>query len=108
MFSDCSHAPSETDAAKLSRLSMFDGWQLSANCPRCRLIRRVMISDLIAQLGKETIIGDIVARLRCQTCGTHPDWVCLADGVEGMGRKVQRITLVEQPRSAATGPHAAA
>ena len=80
---------------------MFAGWQLSANCPRCRLIRRVLISDLARQVPPQTLIKDVVVRLRCQTCGTPPNWVCLADGVEGMGKKVQRIQLVGRTRSAA-------
>jgi len=88
----------------LSQLSMFAGWQLSANCPRCRLIRRVMISDLARQVSPQTLIQDVVARLRCQTCGTPPDWVCLADGVEGMGRKVQRIQLVEPAPTPSASP----
>ena len=95
MFTNCSHAPTDVDAAMMSQLSMFAGWQLSANCPRCRLIRRVLISDLARQIPPQTLVKEVTARLRCQTCGTPPDWVCLADGVEGMGRKVQRIQLVE-------------
>lgn len=104
MFSYCSPAPTDVDAAMLSQLSMFTGWQLSANCPRCRLIRRVLISDLARPLQPQTLIQDVVTRLRCQTCSTPPDWVCLADGVEGMGRKVQRIQLVEPAPTASASP----
>lgn len=84
-------------AAMTSELGGFAGWQLSANCPRCRILRRVLIDDLMRQVAPQTPVKDVVTRLRCQHCGTPPNWVRLADGVEGAGARVQRIQLVEPP-----------
>jgi len=75
-------------------LHAFTGWHLDAHCPQCRVIKQVRMADLIAREGAEENLGDVVFRLRCQTCGTAPTSVELADGYPGMAKPVRKAMLV--------------
>lgn len=81
--------------ALLTPLHAFTGWHLDAHCPECRVIKQIKIGDLIAREGAEKKLGDVVSRLRCQTCGTAPTSVELTDGYPGMARPVRRVILVK-------------
>lgn len=86
-------SPSRSDAL-MTELRHFARWTLSVNCPRCRDLRLLDISMVMARVGAGTLVRDVLPRLRCQTCGTPPDWVKLADGVEGTGKPVRKVQLV--------------
>ena len=78
-----------------SEIRHFAGWHLALHCPRCRMGRNLQMDALIKHVGAEKLLGDVVRRLRCQDCGTAPDWIELADGVQGTARKVRSVMLVE-------------
>jgi hypothetical protein len=86
--------------ALASPLHQFAGWHLLVNCPGCRMLRTVQIDALIERQGGAITVGQVVARLRCRTCDTTPDWVQLADGLRGRTREVREVTLlVQSPRT---------
>jgi hypothetical protein len=62
--------------------------------PTCRMLRTVEIKTLIDRRGGSILLGDAVARLRCRTCGSAPDWVQLAGGVRWRARQVRQMVLV--------------
>jgi hypothetical protein len=72
--------------ALASEIRHFAGWHLLVNCPRCRELRPLDVNTLIPRVGAEKLLGDVVRRLRCQTCGTAPSWVKLAHSTEGAAR----------------------
>jgi hypothetical protein len=78
-----------------SEIRHFAGWMLLVHCPRCRMLRQLDVNDLIPRVGAAKLLGDVVGRLRCQTCGMASGWVKLADGIEGTARKVRSVMLVE-------------
>jgi len=80
--------------ALVTPLHAFAGWHLDAPCPECRVIKQIRINDLIAREGAEKKLGEVVSRLRCQTCGTAPTSVELADGFPGMAKPVRKVMLV--------------
>jgi len=86
-------APTRSDVLA-TELRHFAGWILSVSCPRCRVLRLLAVDKVIARVGAAEVVRDVLPRLRRQTCGTQPDWVKLADGVEGTGRPVRRVQLL--------------
>lgn len=46
------------------------------------------------RVGAEGLLGDVAAHRLCQTCGTEPSRVKLADGIEESARVVRSVILV--------------
>jgi hypothetical protein len=84
--------------ALASPLQAFADWHLTVNCPDCRVLRKVEINKLIDSSGGSAIIGIVIRRLRCQSCGSAPDWVLLSDREKERGRKVREVMLVQDRR----------
>jgi hypothetical protein len=73
--------PTPTRATALaSRLSDYRGWNLLPHCARCRVMRQISIARLADQVGKRTLLRDVLPRLRCHTCGNPPRAMKLSDG----------------------------
>ena len=90
--------PPTRATALASPLHAFAEWHLTVNCPSCRVLRKVEISKLIDSSGGSAILGIVIRRLRCQSCGTAPDWVQLSDGEKERGREVRKVMLVQDRR----------
>ena len=45
--------------------------------PACRRARRYSMSDLAGVYGRDTLLSQVVRRLRCQECGSAPVSVVL-------------------------------
>jgi hypothetical protein len=84
--------------ALASPLHAFAEWHLTVNCPDCRVLRKVEINKLIDSSGGSAILGIVIRRLRCQSCGSAPDWVQLSDRQKERGRKVGEVMLVQDRR----------
>jgi phage FluMu protein Com len=90
--------PPTRSTALASPLQAFAEWHLTVNCPSCRVLRKIEIGKLIDSSGGSAIIGIVIRRLRCQSCGSAPDWVQLSDGEKYRGRKVREVMLVQDQR----------
>jgi hypothetical protein len=84
--------------ALASPLHQFTGWLLTINCPACRVLRTVEINTLMARRGGLISVGQVVAKLHCQRCGSAPDWVRLADGTKGAAQGPVREVMLVQDR----------
>jgi hypothetical protein len=84
--------------ALASPLQAFAEWHLTVNCPSCRVLRKVEINKLIDSSGGFAILGIVIRRLRCQSCGSAPDWAQLSDREKRRGRDVREVMLVKDGR----------
>ena len=87
--------PPTRATALASPLHAFAEWHLTVNCPSYRVLRKVEISKLIDSSGGSAILGIVIRRLRCQSCGSAPDWVRLSDTEKRRGREVREVMLVQ-------------
>jgi hypothetical protein len=90
--------PPTRATALASPLHRFTDWLLTVNCPGCRVLRIVEINTLMASRGGLISVGQVVAKLHCQRCGSAPDWVRLADGTAGSERGPVRAVMLVQDR----------
>jgi hypothetical protein len=83
--------------ALASPLRQFTGWRFTMNCPGCRVLRSLAVETLMPNNGGAITVGETVARLRCQRCGSAPDWVRLADGLKGQAQgPIREVMLVQE------------
>ena len=73
---------------------MFPSWFMLIICDRCGKDR--MLSPRHTQPQRDTLIRDIIKRMRHDGCGGRPGKVELLTGIEGASsRPVRRIVLIE-------------
>jgi len=90
--------PPTRSTALASPLQAFAEWHLTVKCPACRVQRKIEINKLIDSGGGSAIVGIVIRRLRCQSCGSAPDWVQLSDREKRRGREVREVMLVKDGR----------
>jgi phage FluMu protein Com len=86
--------PPTRATALASPLHAFAEWHLTVNCPSCRVLRKVEISKLIDSSGGSAILGIVIRRLRCQSCGSPAERVQLA----WRDPAVRQVMLVQDRR----------
>jgi hypothetical protein len=71
-----------------SALIDLRGWLLLAHCAQCRAMRRLSVDVLADQVGSDTLLRDLLPKLRCYRCDDPPRAVKLSDGGGVAAREV--------------------
>jgi len=92
--------PADVQQVLASSLDRFAGWTLTVGCPKCWMLRLIRVNHVLARTGAGATVSQVVARLRCQDCGSPPYWVNLANHARGTasGRVLAFMLLDETER----------
>jgi hypothetical protein len=66
--------------ALASTVGDYRGWHLLVHCSQCRAMQMLPCSWLASEMRADTLLRDVLPRLRCQKCGDPPQSVKLSPG----------------------------
>jgi len=83
-----------TEEALLFPISSMRGWSLRLRCRRCQRDGILLLSKIIPR-NEKRLLGDILARVRCEKCRAKPSAAMLTNardpwGVRGFSNKETR------------------